>query len=279
MTSTTGGNNTPGTAVITGAAAGIGAGYADRLAARGYDLILVDMHAERLQRAAELLRDRYGRGVRAVVADLSTSEGLQGIEQILKSDASVNMLINNAGIARLHPLADMTREEIDATIALNVTAVSRLTHAILPAFVAKNSGTIVNVASVLAFHFFTVSAAYSGSKAFVMNYTRALQQELEGTGVRVHLLMPASIQTELWKKTDFDTATLPKNSLMTVDNLVDAALAGLDSGEAVTLPSVEDMRLWESFKTSALALFDATQVSAPASRYKPRNQDRATANT
>jgi short-subunit dehydrogenase len=180
----------------------------------------------------------------------------------------VRVLVNNAGLARLLPVAQSSVDDSTSQIALNVTALARLTQAALPAFLARNDGAIVNIASVLAVHALPVSAVYSGTKGFVLNYTLGLQQEVAGTGVKAHLVLPGSTATEIWDGSGVPLASLNQDAVMTTENLVDAALAGFDQGEAVTWPSLADATLWEKFDTARSTLFAATQVGQPAPRYK-----------
>jgi short-subunit dehydrogenase len=176
--------------------------------------------------------------------------------------------VNNAGLARLHPVAQAPLAESLAQIALNITAITRLTHAVLPAFVARNEGVIINIASVLALHALPVSSVYSGTKGFVLNFSRGLQGELAKTNVKVQVVLPASTATEIWDESGIPLSALAAETVMTTENMVDAALVGLDNGEAVTLPSVADATLWDKYDVARSALFAATQTGKPAPRYK-----------
>ena len=138
----------------------------------------------------------------------------------------------------------------------------------MPAFIARNDGVIINIASVLGIHALPISAVYSGTKAFVLQYSRGLQEELAGTGVKVQLVLPASTATEIWDLSGVPLAALNKDALMTTEHMVDAALAGWDQGEAVTWPSVADATLWDKYEAARSALFAATQVGTPAPRYR-----------
>jgi uncharacterized protein len=254
-------------AVVTGASSGIGAVYADRLAARGYDLVLVARRADRLEVLSGKISAAHGVKVDSIVADLTKDADLARVEKVLATDPAVRVLINNAGLARLRSIAEASAEDTSSQIALNITALTRLTQAAVPAFVSRNEGVIVNIASVLSIHSMAVSAVYSGTKAFVLQYTRGLQQELAETGVKVQLVLPASTATEIWDESGIPLSALRKESVMTTENLVDAALAGFDQGETITWPSVADASLWDKYDAARSALFAATQVGTPASRY------------
>ncbi len=255
-------------AVVTGASSGIGAVYADRLAARGYDLILVARRADRLEALSEKLEKAYGAKVDVIGADLEKEADLARVEKVLATDPAVRVLVNNAGKSRLRPLAQSTVEDSLSQVALNVTALTRLTHAVLPAFLSRNDGVIINIASVLSLHSRPITSVYSGTKGFVLNFSRGLQEELAGTGVKVQVVLPASTATEIWDLSGVPLAALDNDTVMSAENLVDAALAGLDQGETITLPSVADASLWDKYDAARSALFAATQTGQPAPRYK-----------
>lgn len=261
-------NNSRKVALVTGASSGIGAVYADRLAARGYDLILVARRADRLEALCAQVSKAHSIKAEAVVADLGKDEDLARIETILATNKDVHILVNNAGLARLAPAARMPANDVGSQIALNITALTRLTQAVLPAFIGRNQGVIINIASVLAIHSMPISAVYSGTKAFVLQYSRGLQEELAGTGVKVQLVLPASTATEIWDLSGVPLAALNKDALMTTEHMVDAALAGFDQGEAITWPSVADASLWEKYEAARSELFANTQIGTPAPRYR-----------
>lgn len=261
-------NSSRKVALITGASSGIGAVYADRLAARGYDLILVARRADRLEALCAQLSKAHGIKAEPIVADLTKDQDLARIETVLATNGDIRLLVNNAGIARLAPAAQTSANDAQSQIALNITALTRLTQAAVPVFVARNQGLIINIASALAVHSLPISAIYSGTKAFVLQYSRGLQQELAETGVKVQLVLPASTATELWDLSGVPLAALNKNTLMTTEHMVDAALAGLDQGETITWPSVADASLWEKYEAARSELFAGTQAGTPAPRYK-----------
>ncbi|EJN17734.1 short-chain dehydrogenase of unknown substrate specificity [Pseudomonas sp. GM78] len=261
-------NDSQKIALITGASSGIGAVYADRLAARGYDLILVARRQDRLDALAEKISVGHGRVVKTIRADLVNPQDLAQVEKILATNPAIRVLINNAGLARLRPVAESSVDDSMTQIALNITALTRLTHAVLPAMLSRNKGVIINVASVLAVHAMPVSSVYSGSKSFVLAFSRGLQAELAETGVRVQVVLPASTATEIWDESGIPLAALRKEAVMTTENLVDAALAGFDQGESITWPSVADFSLWEKYDAARAELFSATQTGIPAPRYK-----------
>jgi uncharacterized protein len=257
-----------GVAVVTGASSGIGAVYADRLAKRGYDLILVARRAERLDALATRLRAEQGVAVENMIADLANPADLDRVATAIAGDARITMLVNNAGTATLATLAKTGKVDQDKMIALNITALTRLSLAILPAFIARDRGTIINIASVLSFQTLPISGVYSGTKGYVMNFTRGLQEEVAGKHITVQMVLPATTRTEIWDVGGVPLSALNAAGIMSAEDMVDAALAGLDEGETITLPSLEDNQLWTDYDVSRQKLFGATRSGKPASRYR-----------
>jgi short-subunit dehydrogenase len=255
-------------ALVTGASAGIGTVYARRLAARGYDLILVARRADRLHALATELHEKFSVNVDIVAADLTLEADVAVVEVRLRNAPGLSLLVNNAGSAKLGEFETMPAKDTADMIALNVTALTRLTHAVLPRFKAAGEGAIVNVASVLSLHSMGNSAIYSGTKGYVLNFSRSVQVELEGTGAYLQLVLPASTETELWDLAGVPIANLKSGTVMTAENLVDAAMAGFDRREAVTLPSLPEHALWETYDAARMTAFAATQTDQPAARYR-----------
>lgn len=254
-------------AVVTGASSGIGAVYADRLAKRGYDLVLVARRLDRLEALAEKIRKDHDVNVEALQADLEKDSDVAKVENLLSTNPAVRVLVNNAGLARLQPLGNASLQDSLTQIALNITSLTRLTHAVLPAFLKRDDGVIINIASVLGIHAMPVSSVYSGTKAFVLNFSRGLQDELADTGVKVQVVLPAATATEIWDNSGIPLSALNPETLMSTENLVDAALAGFDQGEKITWPSVADETLWDKYEAARSTLFAATQAGKPAPRY------------
>ncbi|MGO4405827.1 SDR family NAD(P)-dependent oxidoreductase [Bosea sp. RAF48] len=254
-------------AVVTGASAGIGAVYADRLAARGYDLLLIARRRDRLEEVARRIAAVHGREAEILVADLAEEADIAGVERDLAARGDIELIVNNAGIARFAPIAKAPASDSAAQIALNIGALTRLTHAVLPGFVARNRGTIVNIASILSLHTLPYSAVYSGTKAYVLAFSRGLQSELEGTAVKVQSVHPPATATDIWELAGVSLENFDPEKVMTTEDLVDAALAGLDRDEAITWPSVADEALWTAFDDARTAIVTASQTRKPAPRY------------
>jgi uncharacterized protein len=257
-----------GTALITGASTGIGAIYAGRLTRRGYNLILTARDAARLNALAAKLRSATGVTVEVLPADLTTRAGRALVEQRLEQDASISLLLNNAGMAATGTLAELDPATIEAMIELNVIAVARLAAAAARAFVSRKQGTIINLASVLALAPERFNGVYSGTKAFVLNLTQSMQQELAPLGIQVHAVLPGATRTEIWERAGTDIAEFPAEMLMDVNDMVDAALAGLDQHEPITIPSLPDTADFDSFTQARLALGPNLSKNRPAARYK-----------
>jgi len=189
-----------GVAVVTGASSGIGAVYADRLARRGYDLLLAARSREAMSDLARNPSVETGRQVQTVVADLTDSKDLAELERILREDAAITLLVNNAGMASTAPLLNADVAEMSRMISLNVNALTRLTYAAVPPFVKRGSGTIINIGSIVGVAPEVLNGVYGGTKAFVLAFSQSLRKELEGTGLTVQAVLPGATATDLWKK-------------------------------------------------------------------------------
>jgi short-subunit dehydrogenase len=256
-----------GTALITGASSGIGAVYADRLARRGYDLILVARNADRLKALATKLTDQTGRSVETISADLTKKADLARVEHVLRSDASITLLLNNAGFGATAPLLASDIAKMEEMVDVNVVAPMRLTHAAATAFVSRGTGTIINIASIVAVAPEMLNGVYGGSKAFVLAFSQSLRHELADKGVRIQAVLPGATATEFWDIAGVPADKLPQGIVMTTENMVDAALSGLDQGEFVTIPALPEIADWNTFEAARKALGPNLSLSSPAARY------------
>lgn len=259
-----------GTAVVTGASSGLGKVYADRLASRGYDLLLIARRQERLQAIADDLQSRFPIRVSILVADLAHPAGLAEASKKLQSDASITLLVNNAGTSSVEPVAQTSFDSIANLVALNVTSLTELTRAVLPGFIERNAGTIINIGSVVGFSGFPWVPVYGGTKAYVLNFTQALKLQLADTAIRLQYVAPASTVSEIWDVIGVPTSSLG-DTVMDTEACVDAALRGLDNGEFITAPSVHDEALVRNFEEASSALLAASQQGQPAPRYTSRS--------
>ena len=256
-----------GKALVTGASSGIGAVYADRLARRGYDLILVARDEARLSELAKRLALATGRQVEVVRADLTQKADLQRVEGLLRSDPRITLLVNNAGFAVAKAFVDADPDQLERMIALNVTAVTRLARAVAPAFVKRGAGAIVNIASIVALAPELVDGTYSGTKAFVLNLTQAMDHELRDKGLQLQAVLPGATRTEIWQRAGVEVSQLPQEIVMSTEDMVDAALVGFDRKELITIPSLPNVQDWETFNAARRALGPNLSRSKPATRY------------
>jgi short-subunit dehydrogenase len=256
-----------GTALITGASTGIGSVYAHRLAQRGYDLILVARDQQRLTKLANDITARTGRKAEILTADLTVKADLTRVEERLRSDSSVTAVVNNAGFGGVAKLIDSDVDEMDNMIQLNVTALTRLTSAVLPGFLERSKGLIINISSIAALSPELLNGVYSGTKAFVVNLTQSLQNEVKDKGIRVQAVLPGATRTEFWDRAKYPAHNFPAEWVMTADEMVDASLAGLDQGELITIPALPNLGDWEKFEEARTALGPNLTRQHSAARY------------
>ncbi|MHB8885313.1 MAG: SDR family NAD(P)-dependent oxidoreductase [Methylovirgula sp.] len=261
-------NSQKGTVLITGASAGIGATYADRLAHRGHDLILVARDAQRLETLAAKLRTETKVKVEVLPADLTKKSDMLRIEQRLATDRDIDVFVNNAGILGPTQVVGQDPDALETVIQLNIVAATRLATAAATAFASRRRGSIINLASVVALLPERFGGAYAASKAYLLHFSQSLQQELTGSGVRVQAVMPGATRTEIWERAGIDVASLDPNILMDVGEMVDAALVGLDQGELVTIPSLPEPADWEALNAARYHLGPNLSRNHAAARYQ-----------
>ena len=259
--------------LITGASTGIGAIYADRFAHRGHDLVLVARDAARMEALAERLRQQTGVTVDILQADLTQSTDLATVETRLRDDASIEILVNNAGTAIGGSFIEQSIDDVTRLVALNTTAVLRLASAIAPRLAKAGTGAIINIGSVVGLAPEFGMTVYGATKAFVQFLSQGLSLELGPKGVYVQAVLPATTRTEIWDHVGADVNTL--SNVMEVGDLVDAALVGFDRREAVTIPPLPEAAQWDAFQTARQTMLPGFGNAHPAERY--RVQDRVLA--
>ena len=259
---------TKGVALVTGASSGIGAVYADRLARRGYDLILVARSADRLRALGDRLAQETGRNVETLTADLGDAADLARIESRLRTDPRITLLVNNAGVGATATLLDSDIDEMTRLITLNATALTRLTYAAAPGFVARGEGGFINIASIVAIAPERLNGVYGASKAFVLALSQSLQHELAPQGVRVQAVLPGATATDFWTIAGLPVEHLPTEIVMSAEDLVDSALIGFDRGEVVTIPSLHEEAEWTVYEGARRTMMDHLSSSTPAARYR-----------
>ncbi len=256
-----------GTALITGASSGIGAVYSDRLARRGYDLILVARDRQRLDAVAARLSAATGRAVSVIQADLHQAADLATVERRLREDDSITLLVNNAGLGATKSLIDSSVEELDALVMVNVQALTRLTRAVAPGLAARGKGGIINIGSMVALAPSVLNGVYAATKSYVMVLTQSLHHELAKKGVKVQVVMPGAIGTPFWAASGVPLEHLPNDIVMSPDDLVDAALVSYDQGELIMVPSLPDLTEWHKFEAARVAMAPDLSHVKPGARY------------
>ncbi|MHB2242347.1 SDR family NAD(P)-dependent oxidoreductase [Pseudomonas monsensis] len=258
--------NTRPTVLITGASTGIGAVYADRFAQRGHDLVLVARDQARLEALATRLRREHDVAVDVIAADLTQASDLTTIESRLRDDARIGILVNNAGAALSGQFIDQSTDKVAQLVALNTTALVRLASAIAPRLVKAGDGAIINIGSVVGLAPEFGMTVYGATKAFVLFLSQGMSLELSPQGVYVQAVLPAATRTEIWDRSGVDINTLTE--IMEVGDLVDAALAGFDRREPVTIPPLHEAERWDDLQTARQALLGQIRQSAVAQRYQ-----------
>jgi short-subunit dehydrogenase len=260
--------NSLGTALITGASTGIGATYAKRLARRGYDLILVARSKPNLEKLAATLGAATGVRITVLPADLTVDADVQRVEQVLRDDTRITLLINNAGAATLGAFVNADIGRLSRDIQLNIVAPTRLTYAALPGLLKRNRGSIINIASVMSQMVQPGNSVYGGTKAYLLHFSEVLALELAASAVRVQVVLPGATGTALWNGSGVELKDLPPDIVMNVDEMVDAALAGFDQGERVTLPSLPEAADWQRLVKAREDLQPNLSRKHSAPRYK-----------
>lgn len=260
-----------GTALITGASSGIGAIYAERLARRGYDLILVARNRDRLNSLAKRISAETGRTVEVFDADLNDVGQLAEVEAKLRQDASITLLVNNAGVGTHTPLLQSDVDAMTRLLELNVIAPTRLTYAAVPGFVARGKGAVINIASIVGIAPELLNGVYGGSKAFVLAFSQSLHHELATQGIRIQAVLPGATATDFWATGGLPVENLPAQIVMRAEDLVDAALVGFDRGELVTIPSLHAQEEWEAYEAARQAMATHLSSNTPAARYLATN--------
>jgi short-subunit dehydrogenase len=256
------------TALITGASTGIGATYADRSARRGYDLVLVARDRARLETAAARIRSETAVHVDTLPADLTREDELARVEARLREDDDISLLINNAGAAQRGGFSMPDLDEWSRLISLNILAMTRLTGAVIPRFLAQGGGAIINLSSVVALAPEIPLGVYNATKAYALSFSQALQAELGSRGIYVQAVLPGATRTEIWERSGRNVDALP--AAMDVNELVDAALVGFDRREAVTIPPLQDAGLWDTFDAARQAIRSSLGQPRAAERYRSK---------
>lgn len=254
-------------ALVTGASSGIGHSFARHLARTGHDLILVARRGDRLAELAVDFTETHRVAVEPLVADLADPAGVARVVERIEQDTPVDLLINNAGFAVRGVVAELDPDALEEMIRVNIVAPSRLARAAMGRMVAAGRGTIINVASGTVFMQMPGNAGYGSTKNYIMAFTRHMQIEAQGTGVRVQLLIPGVIDTPFHPTAGNDVANFPPERVMQPDDLVVASLRALEMEEAVCIPSLPDTKAWDNYVAAEAALAKDASKDRTASRY------------
>ncbi|MHA3737792.1 SDR family NAD(P)-dependent oxidoreductase [Pseudomonas sp. Eth.TT006] len=254
------------TVLITGASTGIGAVYAERFAQRGHDLVLVARDQARLDALATRLRSEHKVDVDVLPADLTQLSDLHTVENRLRDDARIGILVNNAGAALSGTFVEQSTDNVAQLVALNTTALVRLASAIAPRLAKAGDGAIINIGSVVGLAPEFGMTVYGATKAFVLFLSQGLSLELSPQGVYVQAVLPAATRTEIWDRSGVGIDSL--SEIMEVGDLVDAALVGFDRREPVTIPPLHEAQRWDDLQGARQGLLGQIRQSAVAERYQ-----------
>jgi short-subunit dehydrogenase len=255
-------------ALVTGASSGIGAAFAERLAERGHDLIVVARRRDRLEALAARLAEGLGADVRVLVADLTDRDEIGSVERAISVEPELALVVNNAGFSGYRPFIELDPEELERLVEIHCIATARLTRAALPRMVERGSGGIVNIASLLAFSQsvppdpLPFRTTYVACKAFMVAFTVTLRHELAGAGVRAIVCCPGLVASE------FHGANWQGPPQMSPADVVTACLRGLEMDEAICIPGLEDPQAVEDLNAAQRALLGHARSTTLAARYR-----------
>ena len=229
------------TALVTGASSGIGEQFARTLATRGANLVLVARRIDRLNELAADLTAALGITVTSLEWDLSLpNAGLHLGDEVTRRGLTVDVLVNSAGFGTHGTVAETDPAALSQEMTLNMNAVADTTRAFVPGMLERNSGAIINIASLAAFAPRPNHAMYSATKSFVLSLTQALWGEVHGTGVRVTAVCPGPTKTEFF---DVSGTPIPGGKAQPASVVVDAALKAIDTDKPRVVPAPIGMRI------------------------------------
>jgi short-subunit dehydrogenase len=267
MTSTAKSTHRP-LALVTGASAGIGRAYAERLASEGYDLVVVARRGERLEEVKRQLEVGHGISVQPLVADLSTESGRRAVDAVA-TQPRLEFVVDCAALAYYRAFLQLPPAEAEELVNLNILAPVQMIRASLPGMVERAKGTVVSFASLLAYSAASENpqlpkrAVYAASKAFLLTFFQLLAAELRGTGVKVQIVCPGIVKTEFHTRQNMDMSDRPR---LEPEEVVNASMIGLERGEVVCIPTLED--------TNRLLQHDQAESDVLAANMRPSLADR-----
>lgn len=224
------------TALVTGATSGFGQAFAQRLASDGWDLVLVARDESRLAEVSDALTGTHGVRVEALSADLSTVSGVESVETRIQ-DSEFDFLVNSAGLSLNAPFLKSTLEQELYLLSVNVQAVMRLTHAVLPGMAERGRGSVINVSSVSGFATSMPGSTYPASKAWVTNFSECVALSVRRYGVKVMALCPGFTRTEFHARAGINMSKTSNWMWLQAPYVIEHALKDLEKGRTVSIPS------------------------------------------
>ena len=239
------------TALITGASFGIGLELARIFARENHNLVLVARSADRLRQLASELEKAHGTRSLILAVDL-TEPGASTyvLDQTTRADVVVDVLLNNAGFGQYGLFAESELEECLRQIQLNVATLTHLTRLYLPGMIERKNGGILNVASTAAFQAGPLMAVYFATKAYVLHFSEAIANELQGTGVTVTCLCPGTTTTEFHKRANATGMRLLKMGSMDARTVAEDGYRALMAGKPVVISGFKNWLLAQSVRFS-----------------------------
>jgi uncharacterized protein len=256
-------------ALVTGASSGIGEAYAERLAADGYDLVVVARRAERLEGLKRRLEAAHGVAVQALPADLSTESGAREVDAAA-SEPRIAVVVDNAALAHYMPFLELPPEKAEELVRLNALAPIRMIRSALPGMVQRGHGTVVSIATQLVFSATADNpqlpkrVVYGATKAFLFTFIRLLAQELRDTGVKVQVVCPGVVRTEFHTRQNMDMSGRPR---LEPEQVVQASMRGLELGEVVCIPGLEDLGKLQRHDAAEIEVMTGGMRAELAARY------------
>lgn len=227
------------TALITGTSSGVGVDFARELARRGFDLILTARRLDRLEAVKEALLDEFSVNIDVLASDLSSRQGAEQLYQdVQKLNRRVTMLVNNAGLGKYGPTLEQSLDEIDSMIQVNVTSLTVLARLFAADFQEQGSGFILNHASFSAMQPPPHYSVYAGTKAYVLAFSQALNQDVRKSGIRVSALCPGFFTSEFLEKAEHEPRLVVKLIMLKPQMVARAGIRGVLRGKPVIIPGL-----------------------------------------
>ncbi len=237
--------NQPPTVLITGASGGIGYELTKLFARDRYNLVLVARSESKLQLLASELIERFGIVVKIIVKDLSLPESPEQIWQELQTEGiKIDVLVNNAGFATYGFFAENELQVELKMMQLNMVTLTHLTKLFLPEMLARQKGKILNIASTAAFQPGPLMAVYYATKSYVLSFSEALANELQGTGITVTALCPGPTASGFQARANMENSKLVKDkSIMDANKVASIGYRGLLNNQTVIVPGLQNKLL------------------------------------